>query len=122
MKNKLPISIIFFRAILLVTCFMLAILVNKSMASGSPAHLSASARVAVNFKHNVEKNELKIMVKTATEAVMQLFLFTPDGILIKEVAVSAHTNATVKGIKKGFYLYECFDNDERMKSGSLIIK
>lgn len=122
MKNKLTFSVIFFRTILLVTCFMLVILVNKSMASGSPVRPLVSTRVAVNFKHNVAKSELKIIVKTATEAVMQLFLFTPDGILIKEVAVSAHTTATVKGIKKGLYLYECFDNDERMKSGSLLIR
>ena len=122
MKNKLQTNTILLRIALLITCFMLVILVNKSKASGSPKRVTASTRVAVNFKHNVQKNELKISVKSATQAIMQLFLFTPDGILIKEVAVSAHMVATVGGLKKGLYLYECFDNDERMKSGSLIIK
>ena len=53
---------------------------------------------------------------------MKLFIFTPDGILINGVAVAANEIITVKSLEKGLYLYECFDKDERMKSGRLLIK
>ena len=107
--------------LILVTCLMLAILCNKSKASGLPG-VSHTNKVVVNFKHDTGKNELTIRVKSATEASMQLFIFTPDGILMKEVVVAAHKITIIKGLKKGLYLYECFDNDERMKSGILTIK
>jgi hypothetical protein len=122
MKKKLQTNTLLFKTALLITCFMLVILYNKSKAAEVPTTSFATNRVAVNFSHDIEKNELTIRVKSSSEAIMQLFIFSTDGILIKEVAVNAHKTTTVKGLKKGFYLYECFDKDERMKSGRLTIK
>ncbi|MEP7142857.1 MAG: hypothetical protein ABI707_08305 [Ferruginibacter sp.] len=122
MKNELETSPLLFKMILLVTGFMLVMVCSKSMAAALPTASGASARVAVNFKNDIVKNELRIRVISGTEAVLQLFIFTPDGILIREVAVSAHRKTTIRCLKKGFYLYECFHKDERVKSGSLIIK
>jgi hypothetical protein len=122
MKTNPQTNPLLVKIILVAACFMLAVLCNKSKAAGLPAFSHNSNRVTVNFKHDIEKNELTIRVKSGTEAILQLFIFTPDGILVKEVAVSVHKIATIKGLQKGLYLYECFDNDERMKSGSLIIK
>lgn len=122
MKNNLQASPLLFKMMVLVTCFMLVIIYNKSKAAEVPTVSHTSTRVAVNFKHDTEKNELTIRVKSGTNAIMQLFIFSPDGILIKEVAVSTHKITIVKDLKKGLYLYECFNNDERMKSGDLLIK
>ncbi|MEP7110082.1 MAG: hypothetical protein ABI760_18955 [Ferruginibacter sp.] len=121
MKNNLQTNPFLLKMIALVACFMLVILYNKSKASGIPNISNYTARVAVNFKQDAEKNELKIRVKSGTESLMQLFIFSPDGILITEVAICANKTTIIKGLKKGFYIYECFNNDERMKSGSLII-
>jgi hypothetical protein len=122
MKNNLEANPLLFNMILLVTCFMLVMVCNKSKAAGLPIVSGTGTHVAVNFKNDIVKNELSIRVVSGTETIMQLFIFTPDGILIKEVAVSAHKITTITCLKKGLYLYECFDKDERMKSGSLIIK
>jgi hypothetical protein len=101
---------------------MLTIWVNKSKATAIPVAVNTASRVAVNFRHNIAKNELTIIVKSHRQTILQFFLFTPDGILVEKVAVSAQRTAIVLGLKRGLYLYECFDNDERMKSGSLLIK
>lgn len=122
MKKHLQINSVLLRTIVLFACFMLTIVYNKSKASGVPTILHTSAKVVVNFKHDIAKDELTISVKSSTEAIMQLFIFSTDGILIKEVAVGANKITTIKGLQKGYYQYECFDNDERMKSGSLMIK
>ncbi|MEO5891033.1 MAG: hypothetical protein ABIQ31_12310 [Ferruginibacter sp.] len=122
MKNNLQANPLLFKLIILLACFMLTIVYNQSKAAGVPARLHTTNKIAVNFKHNSEKNELTIRIKSGTENTLQLFIFTADGILIKEVAVCAHMVTTVKGLGRGQYIYECFDNDERVKSGSLIIK
>jgi hypothetical protein len=53
---------------------------------------------------------------------MNLFIFTADGVLVNQVAVSSSKLTITRGLKKGLYLYECFNEDQRMKSGSLLIK
>lgn len=122
MKNNLQTNPILFKMAVLITCFMLVILYNKSKAAEAPSVSHAGNRVSVNFKNDVKKNELSISVKSGTNAVLQLFIFSPDGILVEEVAVSTHKITRVEGLKRGYYLYECFNNDERMKSGNLLIK
>lgn len=122
MKNNLQSNPLLFKMILLVTCFMMVILYNKSRAADVPKYKSTSTRFEINFNNDIQKNELSIRIKSRTEDILQLFIFSPDGILVKEVPVSTHKITTIKSLKKGYYLYECFDNDERMKSGNLIIK
>ena len=120
MKNNLPASAILFKMAFLVTCFMLVIVYNKSKAGDiSP---TSTSKVAINFSHDLKKRELTISVKANTPANLQLFLFSPEGTLVKEVVVSAQKSTTIKSLERGYYLYECFNKDARMKSGSLIIK
>ena len=120
MKNNLHANAIFFRIIALITCFMLVILYNKSKAEEvTPA---STFKVAINFSHDTKNKEMRITVKANTIANLQLFLFSPEGVLIKEVEVSSLKATTIKSLDRGYYLYECFNKDARMKSGSLIIK
>ena len=122
MKNSLHINPLLLRMMLLTACFMLVIMYNKSKAADFPSGLHTNNRATVNFKTDPDKDELSISLKSGREANMQLFIFSPDGILINEVAVSARKTTTIKGLRKGLYFYECFDNNERIKSGRLIIK
>ena len=119
MKNKLLINHGVFKFIVLFTCFMLAILYNKSKAAAiSPA---ASVKMSVRFSQNKEKRQLNVTVKTDLDKSFQLFVFTTDGILLEKLVVISQKTTTMKALKKGFYMFECFDNDTRMKRGSLII-
>lgn len=108
--------------IFLVCCFILPIIYNQVKAAEKPVNRHRSSLVEFNFKQDKKKGELSIKVKSASEANMQFFIFTPDGILLNEINVCINKITTIKGLKKGLYLYECFDNDNRMKSGSLMIK
>lgn len=122
MKNSLHFNPLLLRMALLLACFMFVIVYNKSKAADVQFLFPSNNRATVNFKNDFAKNELSICLKSGREANMQLFIFSADGILINEVAICARKTTTIKGLKKGYYLYECFDNNERMKSGSLIIK
>lgn len=120
MKNNTHANPLLFRMIALVTCFMLVILYNKTKAG--EINPVSTYKVVINFSHDVKNKELNITVRANTIASLQLFLFSPEGVLIKEVSVSSLKVTTIKNLDRGYYLYECFNRDARMKSGSLIIK
>ena len=122
MKNNLHTNPLLFKLIVLVTCFMLVILYNKSKAGDITPVAYSHSRVAVSFSHSLERNELKVTVKANTGANFQLFIFSTDGLLVKEVAVSTQKITTIKNLKRGIYLFDCFDKDTRLTSGSLTIK
>ena len=56
MKNNLHVNPILFKMILLVTCFMLAILYNKTRAAALPGSLLKSADPAIHLKHDLKKH------------------------------------------------------------------
>lgn len=121
MKNNLHANPLLFKMAFLVTCFMLVILYNKAKAADVKPAITPSSKVVINFTNDTKKKELSVTVKADTEATLQLFIFSPEGILIKEVAVSAQQVTRIKNLEKGYYMYECFNKDERMKSGNLFI-
>src|SRR4051812_27501370 len=84
----------------LIPCFFMLIICNASIASDKLLRSHPDTCVAVTFENNIEKNELKIKVKSRTGAAMKLFIFTPDGILINGVAVAANEITTVKSLDK----------------------
>ncbi|MEO6547619.1 MAG: hypothetical protein ABIN94_06450 [Ferruginibacter sp.] len=122
MKTIFPVKSLLVKIILLFACFVLVTVINSSRAAEVPYHVHVYGHVAVSFVQDEIKNELSIRVSSGSEVVMQLFLFSPDGILIEQAALSNRKTTIVKGLKKGYYIYECFDKDARIKSGSLLIK
>ncbi|MDO9374436.1 MAG: hypothetical protein V4725_06330 [Bacteroidota bacterium] len=119
MKPNLQTNPLLLKCLVLVTCFMLAILYNKSQASSWPA---VKSKVAVSFLQRSESNELNVMVKAASSADLQLYLFNTEGHLVKELTICPKKVTTIKKPGRGCYLYECFKDDTRMTSGSVIIK
>lgn len=117
MKNDLQTNPILFKMVVLVTCFLMAILYNKSKA----AEMTAD-KVAVNFLHDIKKHELRVTLVSDRTTNLQLFIFSPDGLLITETNVNSLVPTTIKNVKRGFYTYECFNKDTRMKQGSFIVK
>ena len=120
MKNNLHTNPLIFKLLVLVTCFMLVILYNKSQASGTWS--TAKSRVAISFLQRVESNEVNVTVKGNSSADLQLYLFNTEGRLVKEFTVCCKKVTTITNPGRGCYLYECFKNDTRMSSGSFILK
>ena len=128
MKSNLHFNALLLKITVLVSCFMLTILYNKSKAESitpiAAPKVSAlmAAKVGINFQHDVVKNELNVTVQAPTETSLQLFIFTLDGKLVKEVVVTTLSITTIRNLEKGYYMYECFNKDTRMKNGTLLIK
>lgn len=120
MKNNLQTNPLIFKLLVLITCFMVAILYNKSQASNSVPLVKS--RVAVSFLQRSQSNELNVMVKANSTAELQLYLFNTEGYLVKELTVCSKKVTTISKPGRGCYLYECFKNDTRMASGSVIIR
>ena len=120
MKNNLQTNPLVFKLLVLITCFMLTILYNKSRAS-SPWSVGKS-KVAVSFLQRSETNELNVIVKANSTAELKLYLFNTESQLVKELTVCSKKVTTIKKPGSGCYLYECFKNDTRMTSGCVIIR
>ncbi|CAN5540633.1 hypothetical protein BH11BAC3_BH11BAC3_10500 [soil metagenome] len=122
MKNNIHTNPLLLKMVILITCFMLVMLYNESYAAkAAPVPANKSA---IQFQHNAEKNELSISINTDdnTSEKYQLFIFTADGLLVKEIIVTRQNTTTVKAFKKGDYLYELFDKDTKLKSGLFTMK
>ncbi len=51
----------------------------------------------------------------------RLFLFDMDGKLVRQTNISDEKTASVR-VDKGNYLFEIFNEDERIENGSIIVK
>ena len=120
MKNNSQSNPMALRLMILFTCCMLVMLYNKSKAASSPA--STFKKIAVEFKQNVAKNELDVLVKSDVSNSMQLEFFSAEKKLIKEIAVNSHQQAVIKDMKKGTYSYKFLSNNLTVKSGTLILQ
>lgn len=121
MKNNLQTNPLLFKLLVLITCFMLVIFYNQSKAAGVYKSPGAD-KIAVNIQYNPDKHEVRITLKASTEKTLHLFFFDVDSNPVEDVVVNAQTTTVMKAPEKGFYMYECFDEDVRVKSGTLIIK
>lgn len=120
MRNNLQSNPIAFKIIILLTCFMLVMLYNKSKAGELPP--STFKKVAVTFRQDLAKSELMILLKSSADKAVKLYIFSADGKLLKETFINNKQETVVKDLKRGMYLYECFDNELEVKSGKLILK
>jgi len=99
---------------------MLVMLYNKSKAADR--HPNCANRVAVIFKQDIAKKELKVMLKANLSNPVEIYFFTVEGRLAKQVTVNNKQETIIKDLKKGTYLYECFNNEVNLKSGKLVLQ
>jgi hypothetical protein len=123
MRNSFQTNPVIFKIIVLITCFMLVLIYNKSKAAGMyPSPPATYKKVAVSFTQNVATKELKVFIKADAKKIMQLYFFSVDGKLVKKISVNARQETIVNDLQKGMYLYECFDNDLKLQSGKLVLQ
>jgi hypothetical protein len=119
MKNNSQVNPMLLRLMVLITCCMLVMLYNKSKAA-SPN--STFKKIAVEFKQDVAKNELKVFVKSGTTNSMQLYFFSADKKLVKQISVNNQHETVIRDLKKGKYIYQFLSNNLTVKSGILVLK
>jgi hypothetical protein len=119
MKNNLQTNNVLFKIIVLITCFMLVLFYNRSKACGN--EFLSFKNVMVLFTEDAAKKELTVRVKAAVDEPMQLRLFSSDGKLVKEVAISNQKVTIIKDLKKGIYSYVCIDHNMKVKCGKVAL-
>jgi hypothetical protein len=123
MRNSFQTNPVVFKIIVLITCFLLVMIYNKSKAADIYHYPPATFKKAtVLFTENVAKKELKVLIKAGGNKVMQIYFYSTMRKLVKEVLVNNSQETIIKDMQKGIYFYDCFDNDLKLKSGKLIIQ
>jgi hypothetical protein len=121
MRNNLQGNPAILKIIVLLTCFMLVMLYNKSKAADHHP-FSTFKKVTVSFSQDVVKNELTVVLKADANKSMKLYFFSAQGKFVKEISIISQQETIVTDLKRGMYLYECFDNELKVKSGKLVLK
>jgi len=120
MKNDLQSNPALFKIVILFTCFMLVLLYNKSKAEGHVP--STFKKLSIFFKQDLRKNEVSISTNAASGKTIELCFYSLRKKRIEIISVSSGKDTVVKDLKKGTYLYECFDNELRIKSGTVVLE
>lgn len=74
---------------------------------------------------NVVQEENNILVSVKSSRIMrriQFYMFNLEGSLVKEYDISGSKVITICLLPKGIYLYEFFNNDQRLKNGKIELK
>ncbi|UAY51734.1 T9SS type A sorting domain-containing protein [Ferruginibacter albus] len=124
MKQKFHANQAVSKVIILITCFLLVMIYNRSKAGDhDPVFTKTSLKKsAVLFKQNADRKELTVLVKADIASPLQLYFFSADGTLIKQIAINKETETTLTDLQKGTYLYQCFSNDYQLQSGKLTLE
>jgi hypothetical protein len=117
MKNNLQANPMIIRIMVLITCCMLVMLYNKSKAAVPP--ICTFKKVAVLFKQDVAKNELKVTVTSGADSYIQLYFYSTNKKLVRQIEVDSRKGTVIKDMKKGMYIYQFLSSNLTVKSGMI---
>ena len=76
--------------------------------------------VSVTVKQ--EDAEVNVYVKAPKNTSVQFYMFSTEGTLVKQIEIIGSKKINIGHLSKGYYLYELFNKDERLKRGDVEIK
>ena len=77
----------------------------------------------VNLKVAQQEDNILVSVRTfSNSSKTQFYMFNIDGELVKQYDINGSRKIIISKLKKGIYLYEFFNNDERLKNGQIELK
>lgn len=77
---------------------------------------------AVSIKVEQQDQNITVSVKAAKKNKTQFYMFNIEGRLIKDLNIYGTKTVSITQVEKGFYTYEFFNEDERIKSGEIELK
>lgn len=93
----------------------------------------ATDTIVVHKQQTSKKHKIKLYSNASHEVlffsaqgedgrIYQLFLFSPDGNLVKQVNIKNRQTTIVNRMNKGDYLFEVFSDDERIENGQIEVR
>ncbi len=104
------------KSIVLITCFFL----TAGFIIKNEESKFFNADTVVNVEQ--ENNNLTVSVKTSKNINIRFYIFTVEGRLIKELNIYGSKRVSITQLEKGIYIYDFFNNDERLKNGKIVLK
>jgi hypothetical protein len=101
----------------------------KKHADKSPVYdsivvnkFSENKKYKIRLFPDAYKQVLLISAEGKQNKDYRFFMFDMDGKLINEADIHDRETTVFEDVEKGNYLFEIFNNDERVENGNLIIK
>ncbi|WP_205512232.1 T9SS type A sorting domain-containing protein [Longitalea arenae] len=81
-----------------------------------------SKKHRIKLYPNAEQDVLFFSVRGSEDKIYQFFLFDVAGNLVKQAIIKGRQTTVIDNIEKGNYLFEVFNDDERIENGQVIIR
>jgi hypothetical protein len=69
-----------------------------------------------------ESNDIAVSVKTSADNKIEFFMFNVEGKLISKLSINGTKKINITQLEKGFYTYDFFSKDEKLKTGKIELK
>lgn len=103
-----------FNFLVLITC----LIISASFVIGIKNFEVSLVKVSVQQKNTT----VNVLVKAPKNTSVQFYMFGTDGNLVRQIQMTGTQQFSIENLPKGYYLYELFNNDERLKRGDIQIK
>lgn len=112
-----------------LTALLIVMLLNANSASASftsdTIYIQKNSVVRshrINLFPDANQKVVFFSVRGEEGHVYQLYVFDIDGRLVKQAETRNRQTILVKGIKKGSYFFEVFNDDKRIGNGQIAIR
>lgn len=100
-----------------ISLILLPGLFYKAGAVEQPEHTN---KISISFVKGKQGN-IQVIIRTPIDKKLELYLFKASGELVKKVSIRSRATSSINTLANGQYLYQCFENDEQLISGTLTI-
>ena len=93
---------------------------TTSFITKSDKKIFFNAETTVNVVQ--ENSGLTVSVQTSKNINIRFYMFTVEGLLIKELNIYGPKKISITPLEKGIYIYDFFSNDKRLKNGKIELR
>lgn len=117
MKKFIP-SARIMSAVFSIAALIIMLCVFQTSSASEPS--ISKNKTTVLFSKSSEGN-INIIIKTPVEKKVEFYLFRASGEFVKKINTRSRTTNTINKLSDGQYLYQCFEKDLQLTSGTLTL-
>jgi hypothetical protein len=107
------------RVILIFSYFIFWVFASKAIA-GDNDPVKKINKAAVQFTRHVS-GKIFVELRAIGNKNIDLYIFDTEGTLVKKITTASIKADHLFPLNNGQYIYQCFENDEQLKTGKLFV-
>lgn len=110
------------KPLLLLSCLFILLSGFTSIGQGASIEKTKSAKRSVVRLYPNPSTDGTVTICSMADETLEFYLFDLDGKLIYQLSLKNKEKQTIRGLKKGTYMYNILDKDETVEGGKILVK